>query len=102
MSLKEQIANDNQNLLFNFDEFAKSANINGVEITVIEDNEQLSKYIKEGLCQGNILLYAKLESFPKTPISGSIILYNNRKYEVDNCIEEDNILTISLKRFKGL
>ena len=67
MSLKEQIARDNETVFLNPEEFGVRIAVNGVETAAVEDGDQLNAYRAGGICQGERLYTAAPASLTGCP-----------------------------------
>lgn len=70
MDFKEYIANDISATFINCKEFASGVLINGVEVEVVEDSDELEYRIKknyDGLIIGDMLFYISESEYKKIP-----------------------------------
>ena len=93
MNFKEYVANDISNTFFNNDEFSCKVLINGVEVDVVEDSDELEYRIKknyDGLVIGDVLFfiseseYAKIPKVTSVPTANQAITYNKKPSVITN------------------
>lgn len=110
MSFKEYVKNDRTNVFINMDEFASDVVINGMEVSVIEDNDKLLYRIQQnyaGLVVGDILFYITAEEWRKIPRVSTIptanqaIMYDGRPATITNVSEQDGIYEVILQQAGG-
>ena len=97
--LKDQFIAD-LDILFDEDEHAEMCTINGNQIIIIEDNDQLVKRSKleyEGVIVGDLLYYAKVSDFSKRPMPGDVQVYEGDTYRVFDCRDSEGLYEIILK-----
>ena len=86
MSLRDQIHADVWKVFFNQRGLSQTKTINGKEVRVIEDSDQLLKYRQQGICQGTLLLYIPEDGelgLGYRPEAGDVLMYGSRKYLVE-------------------
>ena len=96
MSLKIQIENDIKNVFLNTNEFADILNYLNVNISVVQDKDQLMKKKLDGQVDGNILIYAAVSDFENVPNVGDAVKLNDRKAQITDITEEDGMYEIIL------
>lgn len=103
MTLKEQITGD-VNAVFlgaaGLRDFAEMQSINGREVPVIKDDDQLDKYRREGVYQGTLLLYVRSSDFPERPAPGDAVLYGKAKYFVESAKETAGVTELVLTQYQ--
>ena len=106
-TFKEQIAKDIDNVFMNFDEFGEKHVVNGKEMLVIVDNNELidrersyqykNTSYAEGVYIKQMLIYVRASEFGKLPAIGRIIIFDGKNYIVSSAINEDGIYSLSLE-----
>jgi len=97
--LKDQFVAD-LDIIFDEDEHAELHTINGEQIVIIEDNDQLEKRSRleyEGVVVGDLLYYAKASDFSKRPFPGDVQVYDGNTYKVFDCRDSEGLYEIILK-----
>lgn len=109
---KEYVQHDIGNTFINLTEFASTVNINGVDVNVVEDKDQLLYRIKKdynglGLTLGDVLFYISTEEYAKIPhVSPSpnvneAIAYNGRPCIIVEVTPQEGIWEITLQKAGG-
>ena len=110
MSLKEYIANDIKNVFMDVNEFASDVIINGVQVRVSEDEDNLRYRIQknyDGLVIGDVLFYITLEEYAKIPRMAQIpqpnqaIIYNGKPCVITQVNENMGMYEIVIQRAGG-
>lgn len=110
MMFKEYVQHDIGSTFGNETEFASKANINGVEVTITEDNDQLLYRIKknyDGLVVGDILFFISEEEYSKIPNVSPIpsanegIKYNGKPCLVIEANKQEGMYEIILQKTGG-
>lgn len=86
MTLKDEIANDINNVFLNINDFAEPHNIDGKEILCILDDETLKT--RQGsaeieIDESTLLLFAKVGDLPKKK-KGGILIIDHKPYIIDD------------------
>lgn len=108
MTFKEIIKNDIKNTFLNFDEFGEWHNINGQNVLIIIDENELTdreKKIKkeEGeLYKKQLLFYVDATDFGKLPSPGRILTLDEKTYLIMDAENEDGIYSIQLEAKSSL
>ena len=110
MTFKEQIAQDNKNIFMNLDEFSETHVIDGKEMAVqIDSNEMIrrEKYYQnknnqyaEGVYRKRLLIYVSAEKFGPLPAVGRHLTLDGKNYIIMDAIDEEGIYSISLEANK--
>lgn len=110
MTFKEQIAKDNRTVFMNIDEFGDIHNVNGKDMTVLIDNNELVDREKryqyrhslyaDGVYLKELLIYVHAEDFGPLPTIGRIVTFDNKTYIVSDAINEDGIYSLCLEANK--
>ncbi len=104
MSFKDVLKNDVKRVFLNFDEYGESHTINGQEVTIIVDDNELTereKRIKrndEGeLHKKQLLFYIAAEDFGPLPSPGKLLTLDKKRYLITEAEDEGGIYSISLE-----
>lgn len=110
MTFKEQIAKDTRKVFMNIDEFGEIHNVNGKDMTVLVDNNELVDREKryqyrhslyaDGVYLKEVLIYVHAEDFGPLPAVGRSISFDNKIYIVSDAINEDGIYSLTLEANK--
>lgn len=101
MSFKEQIQKDLDNVFFNLDEFGELHRIEGVEIAVVIDSDQLNKLKKGqilGLIEADILIMGRAVDFPDFLEPGRLLNVDGRELIVANSGEDMGLVEVALRQ----
>jgi len=101
VALKDRFSSD-LDIFFNINEFAETIEINGVDMKIIRDNEELKKRnlrSSDGVYIGEVLLYVKKSDYGIQPAIGEIVLFGGRKKRIVNVDEEESAYIIVLEEF---
>lgn len=107
MTFKELIDSDIENTFMNTDEFSEMHVVNGKEIPVtIDTNELIERKKKanenmDGIYANQKLLYVAASDFGPLPKQGSILILDGRTYRVDEAVSESGIYSITIGVNKG-
>lgn len=109
MTFKEQATADIAAVFFNADEFSDVHNVNGTDMTVQLDSNELQKrnagkvYTAEaaGLYKGTWLLYVSAEQYGAKPAIGSIITLDGKKRKVVDVKDEAGVYSIELEAIRS-
>lgn len=110
MTFKDQIAIDNSTIFMNLDEFADIHTINGKEMPVqVDSNEMIDREKRyqykrslyaDGVYLKELLIYVRAEDFGPLPAVGRVITFDNKMYVISDAIDEDGIYSLSLEANK--
>lgn len=101
MSFKEQIQKDLDNVFFNLDEFGELHRIEGVEIAVVIDGDQLNKLKKGqilGLIEADMLIMGRAVDFPDYLEPGRLLNVDGRELIVANSGEDMGLVEVALRQ----
>ena len=101
MSFKEQIQKDLDNVFFNLDEFGELHRIEGVEIAVVIDSDQLNKRKKGqilGLIEADMLIMGRAVDFPDYLEPGRLLNVDGRELIVANSGEDMGLVEVALRQ----
>ena len=101
MSFKEQIQKDLDNVFFNLDEFGELHRIEGVEIAVVIDSDQLNKLKKcqiLGLIEADMLIMGRAVDFPDYLEPGRLLNVDGRELIVANSGEDMGLVEVALSQ----
>lgn len=107
-SFKDIANNDIVNTFFNLDEFSDTHTINGVEMSVqVDSNELIEREKKmsskvEGAYLAQKLIYVAADDFGALPAVGSKIRFDKVDYRIVGAINEGGVYSITMERVKGL
>ena len=109
-AFKDQIASDNKNIFMNLDEFSETHKINGVDMAVqIDNNEMIDREKRyqykrslyaDGVYLKEMLIYVRAEEFGPLPAVGRVLTFDSKTYVISDAIDEDGIYSISLEANK--
>lgn len=108
MTFKELIDSDIENTFMNTDEFSEMHVVNGKDMPVTIDNNELIERKKkanenmDGIYANQKLLYVAAFDFGSLPKQGSILTLDGRTYRVDEAVSESGIYSITIGANKGL
>lgn len=108
MTFKELIDSDIESTFMNTDEFSEMHVVNGKEMPVLIDNNELIERKKkanenmDGIYANQKLLYVAASDFGPLPKQGSILILDGRTYRVDEAVSESGIYSITIGANKGL
>ncbi|MDO4321017.1 MAG: hypothetical protein Q4C61_00685 [Lachnospiraceae bacterium] len=101
MGFKEQVQKDLDAVFLNTDEFAEIHRVEGAEITVVMDNDQLNKLKKGqilGLVEADMLLMGKAADFPSNMEPGRLLNVDGRELIVVNSGKDMGLMEVALKQ----
>lgn len=101
MSFKEQIQKDLDNVFFNLDEFGELHRIEGVEIAVVVDSDQLNKLKKGqilGLIEADMLIMGRAVDFPDYLEPGRLLNVDGRELIVAKSGEDMGLVEVALSQ----
>lgn len=101
MSFKEQIQQDLDTVFFNLDEFAELHRVEGAEITVVVDSDQLNKLKKGqilGLIEADMLLMGRTSDFPEDLEPGRLLNVDGRELIVVNSGKDMGLTEVALSQ----
>lgn len=103
-TFKELIKTDIQNTFLNSLEFADLHTIDNKSMKVIIDNNEhierekriSSKELTDGVYIKQIMIYVSIEEYGPLPAQGKLLTLDGKRYRVDDAIDEDGVLSITL------
>lgn len=101
MSFKEQILKDLDAVFFNIDEFAELHRVEGKQIAVVVDNDQLNKLKKGqilGLVEADMLLMGRESDFPRDLDPGRLLNVDGREMLVANSGKDMGLVEVALRQ----
>ena len=101
MSFKEQIQRDLDTVFLNLDEFAELHRVEGVQIAVVVDNDQLNKLKKGqilGLVEADMLLMGRKVDFPDDLDPGRLLNVDGRELIVSDSGENMGLVEVALRQ----
>ena len=102
-SFKEVMKDDVNNTFMNVDEFADMHTVDGKEIPVlVDDNEIIEREKKmksnmDGVYVKQKLIYVKAGDFGPLPAIGRQIVFDEKRYMVTDSTDEDGVYTITME-----
>lgn len=102
-SFKEVMKDDVNNTFMNVDEFADMHTVDGKEIPVlVDDNEIIEREKKmksnmDGVYVKQKLIYVKADDFGPLPAVGRQIVFDEKRYMVTDSTDEDGVYTITME-----
>ena len=103
MTLKKIMASDVQDLFFNLDDFAETHEVEGAEIDIVIDRDELQKKkIELGITEGDILFYARKDDLPKRKSPGAFINLDGREYILVDWVENLGVSCLTLKQNRSV
>lgn len=101
MGFKEQIQKDLDNVFLNLDEFAEKHHVEGVEIAVVVDNDQMNK-LKQGqilgLIEADMLLMGRAVDFPADLEPGRLLNVDGRELIIEKSGEDMGLVEVALRQ----
>ena len=101
MTFKEQIQQDLDTVFLNLDEFAELRRVEGKQIPVAVDNDQLVK-LKQGqilgLVEADMLLMGNQEDFPADMEPGRLLNVDGREMIVTNSSTDMGLIEVALRQ----
>lgn len=109
-TFKDQIKADNENIFMNTAEFSDIHLINGKEMAVqIDNNEMIDREKRyqykrslyaDGVYLKEVLIYVRAEEFGPLPAVGTILRLDGKTYTISDVVNEDGIYSLSLEANK--
>lgn len=100
-SLKDLIESDVDLVFFDLDDFAETHRVEGEQIPVVIDNDQLTK-MKQGqtlgVAESDMLIFARVSDLPRRKAPGSLLNVDGREYLVDDWTENKGVAQIVLRQ----
>lgn len=109
MNLREVIRDDLADVFFDMEEFAELHTVNGKEMSVIFDENELLERKKEGRAGSHFdgaylataMLYVKAGEYGPRPKVGSVLVIDEKKvYRVTEAVDECGVYSIALEANK--
>lgn len=101
MSFKEQLQQDLDDVFLNLDDFAELHRVEGKQIAVVVDNDQLNK-LKQGqilgLVEADILLMGRESDFPANLEPGRLLNVDGRELIVANSGKDLGLVEVALRQ----
>ena len=101
MSFKEQIRKDLNTVFLNLNEFAELHRVEGAEIAIVVDNDQLNK-LKQGqilgLIEADMLLMGQASDFPADLEPGRLLNVDGRELIVANSGKDMGLVEVALRQ----
>lgn len=101
MNFKNQLARDIDAVFLNLDDFAELHRVEGVQIAVVVDNDQLNN-LKQGqilgLVEADILLMGRETDFPANLEPGRLLNVDGRELIVANSGKDMGLVEVALRQ----
>lgn len=104
MGFKEQVQEDLDTVFFCGEEFAESHQVNGREILIIVDNEQLAEFysrkssaVTEQIFTESILFYVRKNDLDFEPVPHQYLEYDGSGYLITDVKEDESMYAIVLE-----
>lgn len=101
MGFKEQLQKDLDAVFLNTDEFAEIHRVEGAEIPVVVDNDQMNKLKKGqilGLIEADMLLMGRESDFPADLEPGRLLNVDGRELIVANSGKDMGLVEVALRQ----
>lgn len=102
------IRRDIKNVFFNFAEFGEMHLINGQEVLIIIDENELTEREKRYKSGNNfeqhkkqLLFYIEAENFGPLPSPGRTLELDGKKYQITDAANEDGIYSINIEAVRS-
>ena len=102
-SFKELIESDVHNVFLNTEEFSDMHVINGKKLACqvdtfeqIEREKRFRNHI-DGMYAQELLIYVSSTTYGPIPKRGSLIVLDNKRYTVNDAVEEDGVYSITIE-----
>ena len=102
MSLKNILQEDLDAVFFDLDEFAEIHTVNGKEMHIIIDGNELGERKAsdgkhfDGVHSSTVLMYVKAEEYGARPKVGSMIVLDEKHYKVTDVVDEGGVYSITM------
>ncbi len=110
MTFKGQVAEDNNTVFMNLEEFSDIHTVNGREMAVLIDGNEMIEREKrhrdrqgvytDGVYIKELLVYVRAEDFGRLPAVGRALTLDGKTYTILDAIDEDGIYSLSLEANK--
>ena len=101
MSLKDQIQKDLDTVFLNLDDFAELHRVEGVQIAVVVDNDQLNSLKKGqilGLVEADMILMGRESDFPADLDPGRLLNVDGRELIVEKSGTDMGLVEVALRQ----
>ena len=102
MTLKDILRDDLEDVFFELDEFSEIHTVNGVQMNIIIDGNELGERKStggkhfDGAYSNTILIYVKAEEYGARPKVGSMIVLDEKHYKVNDVVDEGGVYSITM------
>lgn len=107
-TFKDVLKNDVKQVFLNFEEFGEHHSLNGQEVLIIIDENELTEREKrirnnneEELHRKQLLFYVAEEDFGYLPSPGMMLDLDGKEYTITDAGNEDGIYAISLEALRS-
>ena len=107
MSLKEQVAIDNETVFMNEDDFAEEHDLNGTVCKAVVQGELTQKRpfkvgaVYDDVYAADIVVHVKKDYLSEVPVRDEVFHLDGESYIVEKCTDDMGILTIELGANRG-
>ena len=102
-TFKDMVREDIKNIFLDFDLFGEIHRINGNEMLIIVDENELTEREKRirdmemGLHNRQLLFYVAAEDFGRLPSPGKLLDFDGKQYIITDAVDEQGIYSISME-----
>lgn len=107
MTFKDALAKDVATTFFNVTEFAEMCRVDGKEMPVVIDADEINRQSEPGRVKGDdgiyvaeITLFVRVCDYGRKPANGKPITLDGRPYLITDCQEMAGVYTMRLTRRK--
>ncbi|WP_438770045.1 hypothetical protein [Brevibacillus sp. JB24b] len=107
MNLKEQMKLDTQTVFFNTEEFAEIHNVDGNDIPIVIDSEELihrkanAVNPEDGIHDAELLFYVPKSFLTSRPTVDKMLTLDGKKYRTVSVSEDFSTYTVALHRARS-
>lgn len=109
MSFKDQVAEDNEKVFLDLDEFGEIHNLNGVDVPcIIQSPTARERFLGlkysgyEGISGRVVVVHVKTADLEEVPQSGQVFTLDDETMLVDECVDDMGIASITLHQNVGV
>ncbi len=96
-AFRDMVTADRDAVFLDLEYFGETHTVDGNEITVVIDNDELRKREAElGIAESDMLLFAKTEDLPAGKGSGESLNVDGRLYRITDRREDEGITSVTL------
>lgn len=101
MTFKERILQDLDSVFLNLDEFGETHRIEGKEISVVMNNDEMNSLKKGqilGLVEADVVIFAKVEDLPRDLDPGRLLNVDGRELIVVKAYRHMGLAEVALRQ----